>query len=69
MPHTSIVGAIAIALAAGFVTGAVAQPPSPEVMPPPPDYALGLQRQLDAALTDGSNGALIMFIARNPTRP
>ena len=35
-------------------------------VPPPPDYAAGLRSTLDAALAEGSNAALILFIARYP---
>ena len=39
------------------------------VVPPPPDYAAGLASSLGQALADGSNAALILFIARYPDEP
>jgi hypothetical protein len=56
-------GWVAAAVAAGAGAGAAGQQ---AVVPPPPDYAAGLRSSLDQALADGSNAALILFIARYP---
>jgi hypothetical protein len=48
--------------------GAAAEQPA-AVVPPPPDYAAGLRATLDQALAEGSNAALILFIARYPDEP
>jgi hypothetical protein len=64
--HVRTLAAAAAVLAAAG--GAAAQAPE-AVVPPPPDYAAGLQRTLDRARADGSNAALILFIARYPDEP
>lgn len=66
MPRT--VDGLAATLACALATAGAAEP-SVSVMPPQPDYVAGLEAALDKALADGSNGALIMFIARNPEEP
>jgi hypothetical protein len=38
-------------------------------VPPPADPVAGLEAALAAALADGSNAALILFIARHPDAP
>ena len=60
--YVRTLAAAAVCAACG---GAAAQAPE-GVMPPPPDYAAGLRSTLDQALADGSNAALILFIARYP---
>jgi hypothetical protein len=57
---------LAAAAAVSAVCGSGAPQPPEGVVPPPPDYAAGLRSTLDQALADGSNAALIGFIARYP---
>ncbi len=38
-------------------------------MPPPPDYERVMEKEFEAALREGSNAALIRFIARHPDHP
>ncbi len=40
-----------------------------DTVPPPPDNAAGLASTLNQALSDGSNAAVIAFIARYPDDP
>ena len=56
--------ALAAALIAGSVSAAAGPPATG--MARRPDHAAVLQGAFDRALADGSNGALILFIARNP---
>lgn len=62
------VDTLAAALAAGLATAAAAQTTG-GIMAPPPDYPAVMEKALDEALADGSNGALVMFIARYPDEP
>ena len=55
------------ALALAWAGLAAGQPVA--VVPPPPDYAAGLASSLGQALAEGSNAALILFIARYPDEP
>lgn len=38
-------------------------------MPPPPDYDRVMEEEYDAAVREGTNSALIRFIARHPDHP
>ena len=57
---------MATAVLAASAAGAAGQP---AVTPPPPDYAAGLRATLERALAEGSNAALILFLARHPDEP
>jgi hypothetical protein len=60
-------GVAAAVVLAASAAGAAGQPAA--VTPPPPDYAAGLRAPLDRALAEGSNAALILFVARHPDEP
>lgn len=63
------IGLLALGLAAGLAAcGALAQaqPRRAESLPPPLDPAVALNRSFTRAVAEGSNAALLLFIARNP---
>lgn len=73
LPRTSVQGfeivlVSAVRVSATLATAlCLASPAVAEsVAPRPPDFSAGLAATLQQALAEGSNGALIEFIARNP---
>lgn len=54
---------------AAFVGAALGVAPGVAEVPPARDGAVAIQAELGAALADGSNAALILFIARFPDQP